>query len=108
MEPRNARVRYDEFSDQFIFVMHEHWPDILQVVHRQSPRVAMLLRTSTPVGLKRNNGMWRIHIAARRAMQPEKLTHPRDNEIVAQAIRLFYHRTAQFKLPRILVDFDQV
>jgi hypothetical protein len=38
-------------------------------------------------------------------MQRENLCSPRDNEIVAQAIRLYYHQVAQFRLPRITVEF---
>ena len=37
-------ARYDEFADQFTSIMYEHWADILQIIHRQSPRVAALLQ----------------------------------------------------------------
>jgi hypothetical protein len=39
-------------------------------------------------------------------VQYDKLHQPRDNEIVAQAIRLYYHQVAQFKFPKIIVEFD--
>ena len=39
---QKPRARYDEFADQFTSVMHEHWADILQIINRQSPRVAAL------------------------------------------------------------------
>jgi hypothetical protein len=53
---RKPRARYDEFADQFTSIMYEHWSDILQIINRQSPRVAALLRVATPSGLKRVNG----------------------------------------------------
>jgi len=43
---------------------------------------------------------------ARRVVQRDKLRQPRDNEIVAQAIRLWAHSVAQLKLPRVTVNFD--
>jgi hypothetical protein len=86
--------------------MYEHWSDILQIINRQSPRVASLLRVATPSGLKRMNGIWRIQVMTRRVVQHDKLRQPRDNEIVAQAIRLWAHSAAQLKLPRVTVDFE--
>jgi hypothetical protein len=106
VEQKKPHTRYDEFAVQFTSVMGEHWPDILQMVNRQSPRVASLLRIATPGGLKRINGVWCIQVLTRRMAQHEKLHQPRDNEIVAQAIRLYYHDTAGFKLPRVMVDFE--
>ena len=106
MEPDTSRARYDEFSEQFTSVLYEHWSDILLIINRQSPRVAALLRVATPAGLKRMNGVWRIQIMTRRVVQHDKLHQPRDNEIVAQAIRLYYHQVAQFKLPKIIVEFE--
>ena len=103
---QKPRARYDEFAEQFTCVLHEHWSDILQVVNRQSPRIAALLRVATPSGLQRTNGVWRIQVMTKRVVQREKLQQPRDNEIVAQAIRLYYHRTAELKLPRIVVEFE--
>jgi hypothetical protein len=100
------RARYDEFAEQFTCVLHEHWPDILQVINRQSPRIAALLRVATPCGMKRVNGGWQIQVMARRVVQRDKLRQPRDNEIVAQAIRLWAHSVAQLKLPRVTVNFD--
>jgi hypothetical protein len=107
VEQKKPHARYDEFADQFTSMMHGHWPDILQLINRQSPRVALLLRVATPSGLKRMNGMWRIQVMTKRVVQQEKLQQPRDNEIVAQAIRLYYHQSADFKLPRVTVEFVQ-
>jgi len=106
VEQDTSRARYDEFSEQFTSVLYEHWSDILLIINHQSQRVATALRVATPAGLKRMNGVWRIQIMTRRAVQHDKLYQPRDNEIVAQAIRLYYHQVAQFKLPRIIVAFD--
>lgn len=103
---QKPRARYDEFADQFTVVLHENWPDILQVIHRQSPRIAALLRVATPSGLKRINGDWHIQVMIRRVVQRDKLRQPRDNEIVAQAIRLWARSAAQLKLPRVTVDFE--
>ncbi len=106
MEQKKPHARYDEFAEQFTSVMFEHWADILQVVNRQSPRVAALLRVATPAGLKRMNGVWRIQVTTRRVVQHEKLHQPRDNEIVARAIQLFCYSKAQLKLPHIVVEFE--
>jgi hypothetical protein len=103
---QKPRVRYDEFADQFTSLMHEHWADILQIIKRQSPRVAALLQAAVPTGLKRGNGNWHIQVMIKRVVQHDKLHQPRDNEIVAQAIRLYYHSAAGFKLPRVTVDFE--
>ena len=103
---QKPRARYDEFAEQFTCVLHDHWPDILQVINRQSPRIAALLRVATPSGMKRVNGGWHIQVMARRVVQRDKLRQPRDNEIVAQAIRLWAHSVAQLKLPRVTVNFD--
>jgi hypothetical protein len=100
------RARYDEFAEQFTCVLHDHWPDILQVINRQSPRIAALLRVATPCGMKRVNGGWQIQVMARRVVQRDKLRQPRDNEVVAQAIRLWAHSVAELKLPRVTVNFD--
>src|SRR5262245_61071063 len=106
VDQKTSRTRYDEFSEQFTSLMHEHWSDILLIVNYQSPRAASLLHVATPASLKRMNGIWRIQVLTKPAAQDDKLRHPRDNEIVAQAIRLYYHRTAALKLPRIVVEFD--
>jgi hypothetical protein len=103
---RKPRARYDEFADQFTFIMYEHWSDILQIINRQSPRVAALLRVATPSSLKRVNGIWHIQVLIKRVVQPDKLRQPRDNEIVAQAIRLWAHSEAKLKLPRVIVSFE--
>ena len=106
MEQQKPHARHDEFAEQFTVVLHEHWSDILQIINRQSPRVASLLRVATPAGLKRMNGIWRVQVMTKRVVQQDKLHQPRDNEIVAQAIRLYYHNAAGFKLPRVVVDFE--
>lgn len=103
---QTPRARYDEFAEQFTAVMHDHWADILQIVNRQSPRVAALLRVATPSGLKRMNGNWHIRVVIRRVVQHDKL-RPKDGEIVAQAIRLWAHTAAQLKLPRVTVSFER-
>lgn len=103
---QKPRARYDEFADQFTSVIHEHWSDILQVIHRQSPRVAALLTVATPCGFKRVNGIWHIQVMIKQVVQPNKLRQPRDNEIVAQAIRMWAHTAAQLKLPRVMVSFE--
>lgn len=103
---QKPRARHDEFADQFTSVLYDHWSDILQIVNRQSPRIAALLRVASPSGLKRVNGSWRIQVMTKRVVQHDKLHQPRDNEIVAQAIRLWAHTAAQLKLPRVTVDFE--
>ena len=103
---QKPRARYDEFAEQFTSVLYDHWSDILQIINRQSPRVAALLRVATPSGLKRENGTWRIKLLIKRVVQQDKLRQPRDNEIVAQAIRLWAHSAAQLKLPRVIVEFE--
>lgn len=100
------RARYDEFAEQFTSVLHENWSDILQIINIQSPRVAALLRVAAPAGLKRNNGNWHIQVMTKQVVQRDKLRQPRDNEVVAQAIRSWAHRAARLKLPRVTVDFD--
>jgi len=103
---QKPRARYDEFAEQFTSVLYKHWSDILQIINRQSPRVAALLRVATPSGLKRENGTWRVKLLIKRVVQQDKLRQPRDNEIVAQAIRLWAHSAAQLKLPRVTVEFE--
>ena len=104
---QKPRARYDEFAEQFTAVMHDHWADILQIVNRQSPRVAALLRVATPSSLKRKNGNWHIQVVIRQVVQHDKLHQPKDNEIVAQAIRLWAHTAAQLKLPRVIISFER-
>jgi hypothetical protein len=59
VEQKKPHAHYDEFAEQFTSLMFDHWADILQVINRQSPRVAALLRVATPAGLKRMNGVYR-------------------------------------------------
>jgi hypothetical protein len=106
MEQQAPRARYDEFAEQFTTVLHENWSDILLVINRQSPRIAALLKVATPSGLKRVNGSWHIQVMIRRVVQRDKLRQPRDNEVVAQAIRTWAHSAAQLKLPRVTVKFE--
>jgi hypothetical protein len=61
---------------------------------------------ATPSGLKRVNGAWHVQVMIKRVVQHDKLHQPRDNEIVAQAIRLWAHTSAQLKLPRVTVSFE--
>lgn len=103
---QKPRARCDEFAEQFTSIMYEHWSDILQIIQRQSPRVAALLRVAAPAGLKRVNGTWHVQVMINRVVQQDKLRQPRDNEIVAQAIRLWAHTAAQLKLPRVNVSFE--
>jgi hypothetical protein len=103
---QTPHARYDEFADQFTSVLHDNWSDILQVINNQSPRIAALLKVATPSGLKRVNGGWQIQVMTRRVVQRDKLRQPRDNEVVAQAIRSWAHRAAQLKLPRVTVNFE--
>ncbi|GCF10803.1 hypothetical protein [Dictyobacter arantiisoli] len=105
MEQKQHRLGYDDFAEQFVSVLSDHWSDIIRIIERQSPRVSSLLRVAIPTNLKRINGTWRIQIAVRRISQRDGLQSPRDNEIVAQAIRLWAHSEAQFRLPRITIEF---
>jgi hypothetical protein len=100
------RARHDEFAEQFTSVLYENWSEILQVINRQSPRIAVLLRVATPSGLKRINGGWHIQVMTRRVVRRDKLREPRDNEIVAQAIRVWARTAAQLKLRRVTVNFE--
>jgi hypothetical protein len=106
MEQQAPRARYDEFAEQFTTVLHENWSDILLVINRQSPRIAALLKVATPSGLKRVNGSWHIQVMIRRVVQRDKLRQPRDNEVVAQAIRTWAHSAGQLRLPRVTVNFE--
>ena len=106
MEQKQQHTRHDEFAEQFVFLLAAHWSDILLIINRQSHRIASLLRTATPVSLRRINGTWRIQIVTSRISQREGLHSPRDNEIVAQAIRLWAHSKAQLRLPRVTIEFS--
>lgn len=103
---RIPRVATEDFTEQFIAILFAHWSDILQVLNRQSPRTASLLRVSSPSGMKRMNGGWQIQVVARGLAQPERLRQPRDNEIVAHAIRSWARSTAQLDLPPVTVKFE--
>lgn len=103
---QQPRTRNDEFTHQFTSILLEHWSDILQIIGRQSPRLAALLEVAAPSGLKRANGVWHIQVATKLVVQHDKLRQPRDNEIVAQAIRLWAHTAAEFKLPRVMISFE--
>ena len=105
MEPM-PRLRNEEFTEQFTAFLGEHWPEIIQVIKRQSPRIAALLQVSRPSGMKRMNGGWHVQVMTRKVAQPERLRHPRDSEIVAHAIRSWARSTAQLNLPHITVNFE--
>ena len=98
-------VGTEEFTEQFTSVLYEHWSEIIQVLNQQSPRIAALLRVSSPSGMKRINGGWQIQVTTRKMAQPERLRQPRDNEIVAHAIRSWARSTAQLNLPYVIVSF---
>jgi hypothetical protein len=106
VEQKQQRTRrYDEFAEQFVSLLAEHWSDILLIINRQSLRIASLLCTASPVSLRRVNGNWHIQIIVSRISQYEGLCSPRDGEIVAQAIRLWAHSRAQLRLPRVSIEF---
>lgn len=100
------RLGSEEFAEQFTSVLYEHWSEIIQMLHRQCPRLAALLEVSRPAGLKRVNGGWYIQVLTRRVAQPERLRQPRDNEIVAHAIRSWARSAAQLNLPHVTVKFE--
>jgi transposase len=103
VEQPKPHAHADTFAEQFISVLDQRWSNILLFVHRQSPHLALLLRSAPPADLKRIEGTWHICIKAGRL---EKLHQPRDNEIVAQAIRLWAYSAAHLKLPNVAVDFE--
>jgi len=105
MEP-TPRVGNEEFTEQFTALLCEHWSEIIQVLKRQSPRIAALLQVARPSGMKRVNGGWLIQIMTRKVAQPERLRQPRDSEIVAHAIRSWARSVAQLNLPHIIVSFE--
>jgi hypothetical protein len=98
-------VGTEEFTERFTSVLYEHWSEIIQVLNQQSPRIAALLQASSPSGIKRLNGGWQIQILTRQVAQPERLRQPRDNEIVAHAIRSWARSAAQLSLPYVTVSF---
>lgn len=98
-------VGTEEFTEQFTAVLYEHWSEIMQVLYRQCPRIAALLYVSSPSGMKRMDGGWLILVATRKVAQPERLRQPRDNEIVAHAIRSWARSKAQLYLPCLTVVF---
>jgi hypothetical protein len=100
------RIGNEEFTEQFTAVLYEHWSEVIRVLNRQSPRIAALLEISRPSGMKRVNGGWRIQVVIRKLAQPERLRQPRDNEIVAHAIRSWARSAAQLDLPQVIVKFE--
>jgi hypothetical protein len=103
---QTPRVGSGEFTEQFVAILQTHWSEIIQVLNRQSPRIAALLQVSCPSGMKRINGGWQIQVVVRRMEQPQRLRQPRDNEIVAHAIRSWAHSAAQLELPPVTVKFE--
>ena len=99
-------VKTEEFTEQFTSVLYAHWSDIIHILNRQSPRTAALLRVSGPSGMKRTNSGWHVRVVIGRVAQPERLRQPRDNEIVAHAIRSWARSAAQLNLPQISVQFE--
>jgi hypothetical protein len=102
---QTPRVGTEVFTEQFTSVLYEHWSEIIQVLNQQSPRIAALLRVSSPSGVKRINGGWQVQVATRKVNQSERLHQPRDNEIVAHAIRSWARSAAQLNLPYVTVSF---
>lgn len=100
------RVATENFTEQFTAILYEHWSDIIHVLNRQSPRLAAVLRISSPAGMKRIKGGWQIQVVLGKVAQPEKLRQPRDNEIVAHAIRSWARSAAQLDLPPVTVKFE--
>ena len=96
----------EDFTEQFTAVLCTSWSEILYVLNRQSPRLAALLAVSRPLGMKRVKGGWQVRVIVRRVPQPDKIHQPRDNEIVAHAIRSWARSTAQLDLPPLTVAFD--
>ena len=103
---QTPRVGNEEFTERFVAILHAHWSEIIQVLNRQSPRIAALLQVSRPLGMKRVNGGWQIQVVIRRVAQPQRLRQPRDNEIVAHAIRSWACSAAQLELPPVSVNFE--
>jgi hypothetical protein len=104
---QTPHVGNEAFTEQFLAVLYEHWSEIIQILKRQSPRIASLLQVSHPSGMKRVNGGWHIQVVTRRVAQPERLRQPRDNEIVAHAIRSWARSAAQLNLPHVTVNFER-
>ncbi|HEX4713984.1 MAG TPA: hypothetical protein VH164_03560 [Ktedonobacteraceae bacterium] len=103
---QSPRIGNEAFTEQFTAVLYDHWSEIIQVLNRQSPRIAALLQVSYPSGMKRVNGGWRIQVVIRKVAQPERLRQPRDNEIVAHAICSWARTAAQLDLPPVTVNFE--
>ena len=100
------RVTTENFTEQFNAILYEYWSDILHVLNRQSPRLAAVLHVSNPAGMKRVRGGWQIQVVVKSVTQPEKLRQPRDNEIVAHAIRSWARTAAHLDLPPVIVKFE--
>ncbi len=99
------RIGTEEFTERFTSVLYEHWSEIIQILNQQSPRIAALLGTSIPSGMKRMNGGWQVQVLIRQMAQPERLRQPRDNELVSHAIRSWARSNAQLSLPYVTVSF---
>jgi hypothetical protein len=98
-------VGSEEFTEVFTSVLSERWSDIMQVLNQQSPRIAALLSLSQLSGMKRHKSGWQFQVGVGRTTPFEKLRQPRDNEIVAHAIRSWARSVAQLDLPQVTVDF---
>src|SRR5260221_4349592 len=99
------RAGNDEFAEQFTSVLYENWSEILQVINRQSPRIAVLLRVAAPSGLKRINGGWHIQVMTRRVVQRDKFREPRANQILGQAVLESGRTPAATEMRRVTVNF---
>jgi hypothetical protein len=102
---QTPQVGTEEFTERFTLVLTERWSEVIQVLSQQSPRIASLLSASSPSGMQRLNGGWHVQVLTRAMVQPERLRQPRDNEIVAHAIRSWARSVAQLNLPYVTVSF---
>jgi hypothetical protein len=102
---QTPHVGTEEFTERFTLVLTERWSEVIQVLYQQSPRIASLLSASSPSGMKRFNGGWQVQVLTCSLVQPERLRQPRDNEIVAHAIRSWARSVAQLNLPYVTVCF---
>jgi hypothetical protein len=102
---QTPHIRTEEFTDQFTVLLSEHWPEIIQVLNQQSPRIASLLNLSSPSGMQRISGGWLVQVKPGRLSHPERLRQPRDNEMVGHAIRSWARTRAHLNLPHITISF---
>lgn len=93
----------DAFADQLISALTQHWSEILHIISPTSARIVMILQGRCPSSLKRVNGVWHIQIGVE---AQSKLRQPRDNEIVAQAIREWARGKAHLELPHVTITFE--